>query len=484
MVNQVLVGNLVRTSCILSMFGAICVAITWYYPKENRSKQARILLFWLSFCDFISSFIYFLQSFNFDNGSTFCKTTALIDIFFPVASFLWTDCIAIYLYLVVTKRSFSISFDWKGLLWIFHGVTWSISLLVLLLVLCFNHAGKSSNDDLNDDDAFSNTGGWCWIVANNSTEQFLWELVGGKFIEWFSGLLLIPFLYISTAYQLYKLDSPLRKKFNLNELRTPEPSVDTGETINQIMLRHVLSGNQISNPKSLNSSPASDSELILQNSTNNTESSQNNQSQLGQVSQASSASRIYDDSSSYSMAELESASTSIRPSIVSSNQDPRKIESDIIRISDYTKKTQYFNSFYLKLALLPIVFIFIRFWSSIRVILLFAGDDKTANSPFLVVMQALFDPSQGFFNAILFVFFSSKDRQGISSAIKKIWKTIKKGFSNINSRYFLSKRIRELKKPINSAQDSQNDLDFNDFLASEKECGDDNRLSDFSFDGT
>ena len=71
----------------------------------------------------------------------------------------------------------------------------------------------------------------------------------------------------------------------------------------------------------------------------------------------------------------------------------------------------FFTKFYYKLAILPILLLFIRLWGSLRIILEISGRDDLANSGFLKLMQAFFDPSQGFFNAILFVFTSAEDRQ-------------------------------------------------------------------------
>lgn len=77
-----------------------------------------------------------------------------------------------------------------------------------------------------------------------------------------------------------------------------------------------------------------------------------------------------------------------------------------------------------KLIAFPIVFFFIRLWGTIRYLLswayVFSGFSNTpmvifisnniTNSAFLVAMQAIFDGSQGWVNALLFVLLS---REGI-----------------------------------------------------------------------
>ncbi len=82
---------------------------------------------------------------------------ALLGIYFPVASFLWTDFIAFYLYQAVVNRTSQM--EWKTLLTIFHVTAWTLSGVIILLVAVFDRAGRSSNgDDSNDNIANSNTG--------------------------------------------------------------------------------------------------------------------------------------------------------------------------------------------------------------------------------------------------------------------------------------------------------------------------------------
>ena len=79
-------------SCLFSLFGGLLLMFTCLAPS-NRKKHARELLFWLSLCDVMTSLAYML-SISFYNNDFMCKTTALISIFFPVASFLWvSNCV-------------------------------------------------------------------------------------------------------------------------------------------------------------------------------------------------------------------------------------------------------------------------------------------------------------------------------------------------------------------------------------------------------
>ncbi len=73
----------------------------------------------------------------------------------------------------------------------------------------------------------------------------------------------------------------------------------------------------------------------------------------------------------------------------------------------------FFTQFYVKLSALPLVFLFIRVWGTARIILQASGFRDSGVDQFLAVMQAFFDPSQGFFNALLFVFLSAEDRANL-----------------------------------------------------------------------
>jgi hypothetical protein len=72
-------------------------------------------------------------------------------------------------------------------------------------------------------------------------------------------------------------------------------------------------------------------------------------------------------------------------------------------------------------ALVPVLFFLARIWGSLRILIYaFAGDNAVATSSadgWMHTMQAIFDPSQGFLNALLFVFLSSKNMNSLGNAI-------------------------------------------------------------------
>jgi hypothetical protein len=80
----------------------------------------------------------------------------------------------------------------------------------------------------------------------------------------------------------------------------------------------------------------------------------------------------------------------------------------------------FFSKFYVKLAAVPVVLFLIRIWSSLRIILYFSGYHTLGSDAFLEGMQAFFDPSQGFFNALLFVLASPEDRASMLQLFRRM----------------------------------------------------------------
>lgn len=291
-------------SCIFSMAGSLLVGATSLFPIQNRKKMGKVLLLWLSVSDFFTPLIYIIQCFyESADDSDFCKTFALLGIFFPVASFLWTDVIAYYLYSVVATRTPISETEQRTMLKFFHLMVWGTSLFVILLIGLTGNAGRQG----------ANGPKWCWI--KKSSTSIYWELVGGKLVEWTSCLFIMPYFYISAAVSLRKIDQ------NRN---------------------------------------------------------------------------VSDDASS--------VSDSKRLSVDSKMQSVATNRSD--------QRSEKFSRFYLKMASIPIVFFIIRFWGNLRILLSFAQSSEAQNST-LADMQYFFDPSQGFFNAILFVLSSADGQRSV-----------------------------------------------------------------------
>ncbi len=452
----------IRISCILSMIGSALVVFTWAFPRENRHKPGRILLMWLSVADFLSSFFYIIQTFDsVVNNESLCEALSLLDIYFPVASFLWTDFISYYLYLIVHYRSVHFTIPWNRLFMVFHAITWLGSLLIILLVWLTNHAGNNSAM-IDDDNTADNTAGWCWIEANSKHERFVWEVIGGKFVEWISGLIIIPFFYISVARKLYNID---RRRLPIEGLNGGPMKSLSGSSGTGLGLSPALQ-----NSRKAKSSALSSSASIKQNDDSGehgnfvlTSAEVQNVLSLRPsfIKTLSSTNSDIDTSTSHTVGDggdymyqytrgvgrMGYEDASVRDGHLDYEEGGDRVGDDVASMStvsiedgnaigmdeddeDYEMSRRvsatgkYFNRFYLKLFLLPLVFISIRFWSSLRILLSYYNQAKYANNGFLVVMQAFFDPSQGFFNSILFVFFSKSDRTRLFSTFEHIGKWI------------------------------------------------------------
>lgn len=224
-----------RTSCLLSIVGALVVMLVCRYPESNRKRSATQLIFWLSFADFCTAVVYLCASFESgkDDNALWCQTTALLGIFFPIASFLWTDFIAFYLYSLIMWNRFRSPEEWNRTMKKFHLYAWGIALVCIILVGSFGHAGK-------DVESSDNTGGWCWVRADDKAELFLWEMIGGKLVEWLSAFIILPYLYAASAYRLISLEK--MSKVADNYVGAGRPMSSSTLILSPQSSQHVTSG--------------------------------------------------------------------------------------------------------------------------------------------------------------------------------------------------------------------------------------------------
>mmetsp|Transcript_17550 Transcript_17550/g.29421 ORF Transcript_17550/g.29421 Transcript_17550/m.29421 type:complete len:543 (-) Transcript_17550:46-1674(-) len=450
--------TLLRISCILSVAGSIITMVVCAQIGVIQKRKGRDLIFWLSFTDFASSLIYFLSSFeNNDDGknSNLCQTYALLSIFFPVASFLWTDFIAYYLYDMVVNRQNVGEKEWSKLMFSFHVISWGVSALCITLVGVFGHAGKDSSDT-------SNTGGWCWVHADTSRDLFLWELVGGKLVEWTSCLFILPYFYSATIMRLISLDNGWdslmddgsisshsmsgKGEYSSWSARAAAPfsqcyylalqclPCDCNKEEHDPALTADLfrsSDDQFysESPFQLNNDNLSShqSSAILTATVNELESDKSVDHCVVHHTGGQNA-RLHHSGNSNDDNESVNASVVTDASLGSLVPPDRYVTPDLTtatRSSDNSKVLHKpsFRQFYLKMAIVPIVFFIYRLWGSVRIIIHFAAPSDSpaasASSSWLQTMQAIFDPSLGFFNAVIFVFMSQQDRDAFYNIIFK-----------------------------------------------------------------
>ena len=194
---------LLRISCVLSIIGSMVVMGVCSYSQLVDRQKGKQLIFWLSVADLGSSVVYLMSTLEKNDGenTSLCKTFALLGIFFPVASFLWTDFIAYYLWTMIVSRKIRNDEEWNLMMRYFHAISWGVSALCIVIVGASGHAGRGSDNDAD------NTGGWCWVRSSDNSTLIIWELIGGKFVEWTSCFIIVPYFYYKTAAILMKLDN-------------------------------------------------------------------------------------------------------------------------------------------------------------------------------------------------------------------------------------------------------------------------------------
>eukprot|EP00602_Paraphysomonas_sp_CaronLab_P013087 CAMPEP_0185040572 /NCGR_PEP_ID=MMETSP1103-20130426/38791_1 /TAXON_ID=36769 /ORGANISM="Paraphysomonas bandaiensis, Strain Caron Lab Isolate" /LENGTH=327 /DNA_ID=CAMNT_0027579933 /DNA_START=91 /DNA_END=1074 /DNA_ORIENTATION=- len=252
---------------------------------------------------------------------------------------------------MIVQRKYRSEKEKEELMRYFHILAWGISGLCILLVLVFHHAGRNSSD---------HSGGVvCWVRGQTSKNLFIWELVGGKFIEWLSCFIILPAFYFFATKKLIGMESSLGP---LDPCTVSPPSALTSNSwansFTNCALREPL----------MEYGPR-DQRALLEGS--------------------------------------------------SDIQPKRHLSSGVVR-----GKAMRFRKFYLKMMAVPIVFMFVRVWGSVRTIIEFVCAAESAASAasdsWLHIMQAFFDPSQGFFNALLFVLTSEEDTDNLISMLRSV----------------------------------------------------------------
>ncbi len=119
------------TSCVMSILGSLAIIVSLLAFKSQLKKSGHKLLFMLSIADLLTSASYMANVLFF--GSTVesaCEALAVVDIYFPVASFLWTDAISIFVFISVSRlRRLYQPHTWASeatLFRLFHVVCWTV----------------------------------------------------------------------------------------------------------------------------------------------------------------------------------------------------------------------------------------------------------------------------------------------------------------------------------------------------------------------
>jgi len=176
---------------------AVCsliVMVTFVLFRSLRSPT-RVLITCLSFCDFGQG-IFFLfitlpASDDYTEAySSSCKVLAIFGIWMALASFLWTICIAVYLY---RSMRYPMQSAYRFIK-LFHAVSWGYP-TVYAILLCMNNSILSK----------SPTQPWCFVSENYP----VWRLVS-LYLP-----LVLTWSAVTVLYSLTKAGLKTLRRFSL-----------------------------------------------------------------------------------------------------------------------------------------------------------------------------------------------------------------------------------------------------------------------------
>ena len=193
------VQAVVGITCVLSMFGAILIILSYLLIKEIRTK-AREILVHLSLMDFMVAAANFVGvTVNFDqyahlSNHTYtvdclCVTQASFAMYGTLGSILWTIAIAVYIY-------FRIMFDKKPVarraVYVFYVICYG---LPLIMTLWYSIDKKLS---------YSRFGGsgWCSLVLKHSKYVYSFDALLGNDMWLYLTIFLVSVIFVSLHFYL------------------------------------------------------------------------------------------------------------------------------------------------------------------------------------------------------------------------------------------------------------------------------------------
>ena len=185
------VRALVGVTCILSMAGAILIILSYILIREIRTTIRKILLH-LSIMDFmvaaghsIGVFINFDRYFVTNNVSSpvhgACEAQAFFSMYCTISSILWTNCMAVYIYLYVMQVP---KVAWS--MYAFYALNYGLPLITSLWFLLTKRLGYSPYGG----------SGWCSVILETGqTPPFVIVLAYDVWI--YLTVIVVPLIYIS-----------------------------------------------------------------------------------------------------------------------------------------------------------------------------------------------------------------------------------------------------------------------------------------------
>lgn len=360
-----------------------------------------------------------------------------------------------------------------------HWFVWGVAFLIIFLVAVTDHEGRPEEAGGDKDSTLgmpSEGLQWCWIRGGSVEDQFLWELVGGKLVEWGS-CLFITVVYVFIIRRLWHMNlaharghtsscsygdaragssssSPLLGTAGgLSGLVEGEEGEEEGcpaggdsddesqssaglTGVDTVSLRsgarpHLCSSDSDAGDCSDadSGSAASNQDLVVSEVSGRLTPSALTLQNTEQNAAGDAASR---DRAGWRLDKLLAAFG--RPSNQEDDVAPagsgayyagssgaagsaaapsRDSASASAGGGAVAGNNGYFNKFFLQMSIVPCLFFFARFWGSLRVVLQYANPGLLDRVPFIGYMQAVMDPAQGFCNFLLFVMTSEEERRGV-----------------------------------------------------------------------
>ncbi|KAK3594988.1 hypothetical protein CHS0354_019917 [Potamilus streckersoni] len=209
------------TSCCLSIFGAIFIAVTYCLLREIRNFPRKLLLY-LTFADLLNAsgnlmgtIRYALSKegdkfrnnsktiHSYANRSEVCIIQSFITTFSSIASFFWTVVIAVYIFTAVVYSSHV--FKSVKAECIYHLLSWGIPGVIATTAVALKVLGE--------DNAMV-TASWCWIRSDLEPPVMtsIWMVLAGK------GWEILCYLTTMTLYCLLKLTLWKRRTVHFRSL--------------------------------------------------------------------------------------------------------------------------------------------------------------------------------------------------------------------------------------------------------------------------
>lgn len=173
----------------LSMAAALFVATSYIKLDDVRAggTTAEKILLYIIMADFLSAFSSVLGVW-FPSSKAGCKAEGFFIIFSTTASFFWTSCLVIHLFLITINKV-----GVRYLMASFHVVSWGLPLILAFVALGAGALGRAPWFPSKSKAKYISltTGGWCWIKNfQDKGTTIAWTLMTSKVWELASYLLI------------------------------------------------------------------------------------------------------------------------------------------------------------------------------------------------------------------------------------------------------------------------------------------------------